>query len=143
MTGFDRIFADRISDVPRSFTREILKVAPDPSVISGGLPTRPEGGMFLWAALPEDMAALDLFELAMQDKVVFVPGDPLNIDGRRSNALRLNFSCVDEETIETGIQRLGNAIARLLDREPNEPESENQNGRRARNGTRDRKSQSV
>jgi len=36
------IFSDRISDVPRSFIREILKVAIDPSVISfaGGLPNR-------------------------------------------------------------------------------------------------------
>lgn len=36
------IFSDRISDVPRSFIREILKVAVDDSVISfaGGLPNR-------------------------------------------------------------------------------------------------------
>lgn len=38
----DSIFADRITDVPRSFIREILKVALDPTVISfaGGLPNR-------------------------------------------------------------------------------------------------------
>lgn len=38
----DSIFADRIRDVPRSFIREILKVALDPGVISfaGGLPNR-------------------------------------------------------------------------------------------------------
>lgn len=36
------MFSDRIADVPRSFIREILKVAIDPSVISfaGGLPNR-------------------------------------------------------------------------------------------------------
>ncbi len=36
------IFSDRISDVPRSFIREILKVAIDPTIISfaGGLPNR-------------------------------------------------------------------------------------------------------
>ncbi len=36
------IFSDRISDVPRSFIREILKVAADESIISfaGGLPNR-------------------------------------------------------------------------------------------------------
>ena len=36
------IFSDRISDVPRSFIREILKVTLDQSVISfaGGLPNR-------------------------------------------------------------------------------------------------------
>ncbi|MBM4092244.1 MAG: aminotransferase class I/II-fold pyridoxal phosphate-dependent enzyme, partial [Planctomycetes bacterium] len=38
----DNLFADRVADVPRSFIREILKVAFDPSVISfaGGLPNR-------------------------------------------------------------------------------------------------------
>ena len=38
----DDMFSDRISDVPRSFIREILKVAIDPSVISfaGGLPNK-------------------------------------------------------------------------------------------------------
>lgn len=77
--------------------------------------TEPEGGMFLWAELPDGLAALDLFELAVEDKVVFVPGDPFYIDGRRSSAMRLNFSCVDEETIETGIGRLGTAIGRLME----------------------------
>ncbi|MGA1196226.1 MAG: PLP-dependent aminotransferase family protein [Candidatus Latescibacterota bacterium] len=38
----DPIFADRITDVPRSFLREILKVALEPNMISfaGGLPDR-------------------------------------------------------------------------------------------------------
>ena len=38
----DRLFADRINDVPRSFIREILKVALQPEMISfaGGLPNR-------------------------------------------------------------------------------------------------------
>src|SRR5438876_247724 len=42
MTRLDHIFSDRITDVPRSFIREILKVALDPTVISfaGGLPNR-------------------------------------------------------------------------------------------------------
>ena len=42
MTKTDRIFSDRIADVPRSFIREILKVTLDPDVISfaGGLPNR-------------------------------------------------------------------------------------------------------
>lgn len=38
----DKLFSDRIADVPRSFIREILKVAISPEVISfaGGLPNR-------------------------------------------------------------------------------------------------------
>jgi 2-aminoadipate transaminase len=78
--------------------------------------TRPEGGMFLWAELPRNMAAMDLFELAVEDKVVFVPGDPFYVRGARHNTLRLNFSCSDVDTIEVGIGRLGKAIQRLMER---------------------------
>ena len=31
------------------------------------------------------------------------------------NTLRLNFSCVDEQTITTGIRRLGEALEELLE----------------------------
>ncbi|MBU4262167.1 MAG: PLP-dependent aminotransferase family protein [Proteobacteria bacterium] len=78
--------------------------------------TKPEGGMFLWAELPLDMAAMDLFELAVRDKVVFVPGDPFYVRGNRHRTLRLNFSCADVETIDVGIGRLGKAIRELMER---------------------------
>lgn len=83
-------------------------------IISEVTCTRPEGGMFLWAELPRGLAALDLFDLAVKDKVVFVPGDPFYVRGQRHNTLRLNFSCADEATIETGIERLGRAIGKLI-----------------------------
>ena len=77
--------------------------------------TRPEGGMFLWVELPKAVAALDLFELAVKDKVVFVPGDPFYTNRTRVNTMRLNFSCMDEKTIRVGIERLGRAIRKMLD----------------------------
>ncbi len=76
--------------------------------------THPEGGMFLWAELPPPLVAMDLFGLAVEDKVVFVPGDPFYVRGDRHRTLRLNFSCADEETIEVGIRRLGKAIGKLM-----------------------------
>ena len=75
--------------------------------------TKPEGGMFLWAELPQGTASLDLFNLAIEDKVIFVPGDPFYIGRTRTRTFRLNFSCVDEETIDIGISRLGNAIRKM------------------------------
>ncbi len=76
--------------------------------------TRPEGGMFVWAELPRGAVALDLFEIAVKDKVIFVPGDPFYVNKKRTQTMRLNFSCVDEKTIEIGISRLGAAIRELL-----------------------------
>ncbi len=76
--------------------------------------TRPEGGMFLWAALPESLSSRDLIDVAMKEKVVFVPGDTFFVNGKGLNTMRLNFSCADEDMIRVGIERLGNAIQKLL-----------------------------
>lgn len=76
--------------------------------------TDPEGGMFLWARLPEETAAPDLFEAAAKRKVVFVPGDPFYLGRERVSTLRLNFSCVDEKTIDRGIAVLGEVLRSAL-----------------------------
>ena len=76
--------------------------------------THPDGGMFLWASLPEGHAAMDLFKMAIKDKVAFVPGDPFYVDGQQHNTMRLSFTTVDEATIDTGIQRLAHATRQFL-----------------------------
>lgn len=76
--------------------------------------TRPEGGMFLWVSLPAPLTAKAVFDLAVREGVVFVPGDPFYTSPHTIRTLRLNFSCVDEAIIETGIRRLGGVIKRLL-----------------------------
>ncbi len=76
--------------------------------------TRPEGGMFLWAKLPDGVRSMDLFNLAVEEKAVFVPGDPFFVGGKGSSDFRLSFSCVDELTIAEGIERLTRAINRKL-----------------------------
>ncbi len=76
--------------------------------------THPEGGMFLWASLPGNTSSRALLDIAVKDKVIFVPGDPFYVGRKETNTLRLNFSCSDEETIKTGIKRLGKAIKELV-----------------------------
>ena len=76
--------------------------------------TKPEGGMFLWAQLPKDCSSLELFEIAAQKNVVFVPGDPFYVDEGCSNTMRLNYTNSSPEMIEEGIKRLGDAIRSLL-----------------------------
>jgi 2-aminoadipate transaminase len=93
----------------RAMIRSIQKQFP-----AGVTHTTPEGGMFLWAELPRGATALELFDLALKDKVIFVPGDPFYVKKTGTRTMRLNFSCVDEGTIEIGISRLGAAIRELL-----------------------------
>jgi 2-aminoadipate transaminase len=77
--------------------------------------THPRGGMFIWAELPGGLSARKLLDQAMQEKVVFVPGDPFYVNRRDTNTMRLNFSCTGEEVIRDGIARLGRAIEMVLD----------------------------
>ncbi|MGZ7095131.1 MAG: aminotransferase-like domain-containing protein [Methanobacterium sp.] len=76
--------------------------------------TKPEGGMFLWVTLPEELSSMDLFELAIKENVAFVPGKAFFTDGSGDNTLRLNFSNSDEEKIKEGIKRLGKSIYKLI-----------------------------
>ncbi|HTP58429.1 MAG TPA: PLP-dependent aminotransferase family protein [Spirochaetia bacterium] len=80
--------------------------------------TKPEGGMFLWMTLPDGMSSMELLELAIKEKVAFVPGQAFYTDGCGANTMRLNFSNADEPMIEEGMRRLARvfADARLLKR---------------------------
>ncbi|WP_419788268.1 PLP-dependent aminotransferase family protein [Pseudodesulfovibrio sp.] len=76
--------------------------------------TEPEGGMFLWVTLPEGTSSMELLDLAVKDKVAFVPGRPFYVDGTGESTLRLNFSNSDPARIEEGMRRLGASINTLL-----------------------------
>jgi 2-aminoadipate transaminase len=77
--------------------------------------TRPEGGLFLWVELPEDVRAEELFEEAIAARVAFVPGAPFFAADPRSNFMRLNFSNSKPEAIEEGVRRLGRLLKRTND----------------------------
>lgn len=87
--------------------------------------TRPEGGMFLWVTLPEGLSSIRLFDLAMRDKVAFVPGTAFFVDGRGENTLRLNYSSSDEARIDEGIRRLADAIRALIGESKNDTVASN------------------
>lgn len=78
--------------------------------------TRPEGGMFLWATLPEGVSAMSLFPKALEKKVAFVPGDPFYTDMKNLRTMRLNYTNADCETIREGIRRLGGLLEELIER---------------------------
>ncbi len=77
--------------------------------------TKPEGGMFLWATLPEGVSTMDLFPKALERGVAFVPGDPFYAEPGKRSTMRLNFTNADEDTIRDGIRRLAEVIAAALD----------------------------
>jgi 2-aminoadipate transaminase len=77
--------------------------------------TRPEGGLFLWITVPEEINTLDLFYMAIEEKVAFVPGEVFYPKGQsKSNTMRVNFSFPTKEEITEGINRLSSVIQKYL-----------------------------
>ncbi len=76
--------------------------------------TNPEGGMFLWVTLPEGVSSMKLFDMAIKEKVAFVPGDPFYTNRKNVNTLRLNYTNSDKQSIDTGIKRLGDCIKAVV-----------------------------
>lgn len=69
--------------------------------------TKPEGGLFVWAKLPEGVDTVRMLERALAHKVAYVPGQPFFVDGSGANTMRLSFALATIEQIEEGIRRLG------------------------------------
>ncbi|HOV30529.1 MAG TPA: PLP-dependent aminotransferase family protein [Anaerolineaceae bacterium] len=76
--------------------------------------TRPQGGLFLWLTLPEGCNTLELFPIAIEEKVAYVPGASFYPKGGPSNTMRLNFSACNPETIRIGVERLSRMVKRCM-----------------------------
>jgi 2-aminoadipate transaminase len=72
--------------------------------------TRPAGGLFIWATLPDFIDTTDLLARALRENVAFVPGEGSFLDGRGRSSMRLNFSGANEDDIREGIRRIGEVI---------------------------------
>src|SRR5205085_4323036 len=72
--------------------------------------TEPEGGLFIWATLPDYIDTSDLLARALRADVAFVPGAAAYTDGRGGSSMRLNFSGVGDDEIREGIRRIGEVI---------------------------------
>jgi 2-aminoadipate transaminase len=73
--------------------------------------TRPQGGLFIWATLPDYIDTTDLLARALESEAVaFVPGRAAYLDGRGACSMRLNFAGVPEQDIREGIRRIGKVL---------------------------------
>src|SRR4030095_4548703 len=72
--------------------------------------TRPEGGLFVWATLPEGLDAEALIEAAVERGGAYVPGAPFFVDGTGARTMRLTFAKETADVIAEGVRRLGHVI---------------------------------
>ncbi len=77
--------------------------------------TIPEGGMFIWATLPEGYDSRVIAKKALERKIAIVSGATfLPEQNQVSNAFRMNFSTPSDEDIVEGIKRLGDMLKEEL-----------------------------
>jgi 2-aminoadipate transaminase len=76
--------------------------------------TTPQGGFFLWVTLPEGVDAVDIVGECRKQLVDYIPGTSFYSDGSGRRSLRLSYSAVSEEEIDTGIARLATVIKQSM-----------------------------
>ncbi|MCX4882703.1 PLP-dependent aminotransferase family protein [Streptomyces sp. NBC_00847] len=75
---------------------------------------RPEGGMFLWARLPESYDTTALLPRVVRHDVAYVPGAPFYAGDADRSTLRLCFVTQTPEEIREGLRRLGEGLGERL-----------------------------
>lgn len=69
---------------------------------------RPQGGLFIWANLPDNVNMLDYVNKLLERKVAVVPGTAFMVDDTKPcSYIRLNFSTPDDESIVKGVEIMG------------------------------------
>ena len=77
----------------------------------------PPGGMFVWMrARDPRIDTNELYKVALEEKVAFVPGSVFDPDGKDHSAMRVNFTRSSPEVIAEGVRRLEKAVKRYLHR---------------------------
>jgi 2-aminoadipate transaminase len=94
--------------------RDAMVMALETEMPPGVTVTHPQGGLFLWLELPEEIDARKLLRVSLDRGVAFVPGDSFFPTTQRMNTMRLNFSNMPEHRIIEGIRRLATAIKEML-----------------------------
>jgi len=82
------------------------------SDIKGVKWTKPQGGLFIWLTLPEGYDTMEMFEMAKQEKVFYIPGEAFRLIDKPSSSMRLSFCLPSVEEIHEGIQRLRGVVER-------------------------------
>ena len=76
--------------------------------------TKPDGGLFVWVALPENADALKMFNQCIEEGVAYVPGTHFFPEGGNLNTMRLNFSMPSLEQIDKGMDILKSVVEKNI-----------------------------
>ena len=75
---------------------------------------RPEGGMFIWAKLPDEVPAGEFARRCLEKKLAVVPGSAFYTDSAVDQPfVRLNFSTPTKEQIDRGVAVMAEVLAEM------------------------------
>jgi 2-aminoadipate transaminase len=72
--------------------------------------TKPRGGFYVWATLPEGIDTKAMLPRAITARVAYVPGTAFYADGFGSWSMRLSYCYPTPERIQEGVRRLASVI---------------------------------
>ena len=76
---------------------------------------RPQGGLFIWAKLPERVDMLQYVNKLLEQKVAVVPGTAFMVDDEKPcSYIRLNFSTPSDEDIVKGVKIMGEIAKQFM-----------------------------
>jgi DNA-binding transcriptional MocR family regulator len=90
--------------------RDAMLAALDDLMPQGATWTRPSGGLFVWATLPEGLDSKAMVPRAIAARVAYVPGTGFYADGSGRDCMRLNFSFPPPDRIREGVRRLAGVL---------------------------------
>ncbi len=93
------------------FLKTMLEYFPEEMGVSW---TKPEGGLFIWATVPDGFNTLALFHEAIKFKVAFVPGQVFYGENPAINHMRINFSYPSKYQLTEAVKRLSDCIKNNL-----------------------------
>jgi DNA-binding transcriptional MocR family regulator len=94
--------------------RDALLDALDDLMPPGTSWTHPEGGLFVWATLPDGLDSKAMMPRAIAARVAYVPGTGFFADGTGTGNMRLNFSFSAPERLREGVRRLAGVMEEEL-----------------------------
>jgi 2-aminoadipate transaminase len=98
----------RVAELRRAYgpRRDALLSGLADALPPGSTHNRPDGGMFVWARLPDGWDAAELLDRALVHDVAFVPGFPFFAGPPDAATLRLSFTAHGPDEIAEGLERL-------------------------------------
>ena len=75
----------------------------------------PQGGMFLWAKLPQAVRVPEFVQACLERRLAVIPGSAFYVDGEAPcQGVRLNFSTPSEDAIRRGVDIMAQVLKKLI-----------------------------